>query len=213
LVKLGFNVSEASVAKYMLRHPKPPSQTWRTFLTNHVHQLVSIDFFTVHTIWFEILFVFVVLAHDRRRIVHFNVTRHPTAEWTAQQIVEAFPFDTAPKYLLRGRDRIYGHDFRRQVDVMNIKQVLSAPRSPRQRAYVERIIGSIRRECLDHMVIFNEDSLRRTLRSYFRYYHRSRLHLSLDKDSPDSRPVQPLGKIVAVPEVGGLHHRYDRQVA
>jgi transposase InsO family protein len=213
LLKLGIDVSQASVAKYMVRHPRPSSQNWRTFLTNHVSQLVSVDFFTVHTIWFEVLFVFVVLAHDRRRIVHFNVTAHPTAEWTAQQIVEAFPFDSAPQYLLRDRDRIYGYEFCRQVEMMGIKEVLSAPRSPWQQGYVERVIGSIRRECLDHVIVFNETSLRRTLRSYLRYYHRSRLHLSLDKDSPDSRSVQTIGNVVAIPEVGGLHHRYERRAA
>jgi putative transposase len=213
LLKLGITISEASVAKYMVRHHKPPSQTWRTFLHNHISQLGSIDFFTVHTIWFEVLFVFVVLAHDRRRVLHFNVTAHPTAAWTAQQIVEAFPFDSAPKYLLRDRDRIYGDEFRKQVEVLGIKEVLSAPRSPWQRAYIERIIGSIRRECLDHVIIFDEASLRRTLRLYFRYYHESRLHLSLDRDSPNSRPVQSLGKVIAIPEVGGLHHRYERRAA
>src|SRR6266704_5758362 len=195
LLKLGIQISEASVAKYMVRHRKPPSQSWKTFLHNHVSQLVSIDFFSVHTIWFEVLFVFVVLAHDRRRVLHFNVTAHPTAAWTAQQIVEAFPFDSAPKYLLRDRDRIYGDEFRKQVEVLGIKEVLSAPRSPGQRADIERIIGSIRRECLDHVIIFDEASLRRTLRLYFRYYHESRLHLSLDRDSPNSRPVQSLGKL------------------
>jgi transposase InsO family protein len=210
LMKLGIKISEASVAKYMVRKPKSPSQTWRTFLDNHLTQLASIDFFTIHTVWFEILFVFIVLAHDRRRVVHFNVTAHPTAEWTAQQMVEAFPFDTAPRYLLRDRDRIYGHEFRKQVSVMNINEVLSTPRSPWQRAYVERVIGSIRRECLDHVIVVNEESLRRTLRSYFSYYHRSRLHLSLKRDSPESRPVQSIGQIVATPEVGGLHHRYER---
>src|SRR6266704_4694764 len=156
-------------------------------------------------------FCFVVLAHDRRRVLHFNVTAHPTAAWTAQQIVEAFPFDSAPKYLLRDRDRIYGDEFRKQVKVLGIKEVLSAPRSPGQRADIERIIGSIRRECLDHVIIFDEASLRRTLRLYFRYYHESRLHLSLDRDSPNSRPVQSLGKVIAIPEVGGLHHRYERR--
>ena len=169
LVKLGIKISEASVAKYMIRTPKPPSQTWRTFLNNHISQLASIDFFTVHTVWFEILFVFIVLAHDRRRIVHFNVTAHPTAQWTAQQMLEAFPFDTAPKYLLRDRDGIYGQEFRKQLEVMDINEVLSAPRSPWQRAFVERVIGSVRRECLDHVIIFDEDSLRRTLSSYFSY--------------------------------------------
>jgi transposase InsO family protein len=210
LLKLGIKISQASVAKYLVRNPKPPSQTWRTFLNNHVSQLGSIDFFTVHTISFQILFVFVVLAHNRRRVVHFNVTPHPTAEWTAQQMLEAFPFEQAPKYLLRDRDRIYGHEFRKQVEIMNINEVLGAPRSPWQRAYVERLIGSIRRECLDHMIVFGEESLRRTLRSYFAYYHRSRLHLSLNKDSPDSRSVHSMGRIVRSSEVGGLHHRYDR---
>src|SRR6266704_572286 len=161
----------------MVRHPKPPSQTWRTFLKNHSKQLVSIDFFTVPTALFQVLFVFIVIQHDRRRLVHFNVTAHPTAEWTARQILEAFPFETAPKYLLRDRDGIYGAEFREQVAVMNITEVLSAPRSPWQRAYVERVIGSIRRECLDHIVVLNEESLRRTMRSYLSYYHRSRLHL------------------------------------
>ncbi len=213
LLKLGVTVSQATVAKYIVRHRKPPSQTWKTVLTNHVSQLVSVDFFTVPTIWFEILFVFVVLAHDPRRIPHFNVTAHPTAEWTGQQIVGAFPFDSAPKYLLRDRDRIYGHEFRKQVEVMGINEVLSPPRSPWQRAYVERVIGSIRRECLDHVLVFSEESLRRALRSYIRYYHASRLHLSLDKDSPDSRAVQSVGKVVAISQVGGLHYRYDRRAA
>jgi transposase InsO family protein len=128
----------------------------------------------------------------------------------AQQMLEAFPFDTAPRYLLRDRDRIYGHEFRNQVALMNINQVVSAPRAPWQRAYVERIIGSIRRECLDQVIIFNEESLRRTLRSYFSYYHRSGLHLSLGRDSPELRPVESIGRIVALSEVGGLHHRYLR---
>jgi putative transposase len=213
LLKIGIKVSQATVAKYMVRHPKPPSQTWRTFLANHVSQLASVDFFTVPTIWFGILFVFVVLAHDRRRILHFNVTAHPTAAWTAQQIIEAFPFDTAPKYLLRDRDRIYGYEFRKQLEVMDIEEVLSAPRSPWQRAYIERLIGSIRRECLDHMIVFNEESLRHLLRAYVHYYHSTRLHLSLERDAPDHRPVQSDGKIVAMSQVGGLHYRYERDAA
>src|SRR6516164_11803454 len=157
----------------MVRFPKPPSQTWRTFLNNHATQLVSVDFFTVPTAFFQVLFVFIVIQHDRRRLVHFNVTAHPTAEWAAHQILEAFPFETAPRYLLRDRDRIYGQEFRNQIAVMNIKEVLSAPRSPWQRAYVERVIGSIRRECLDHVIVLSEESLRRTLRSYFSYYNRA----------------------------------------
>jgi putative transposase len=151
LLKLGIEITEPTVAKYMVRHRKPPSQTWRTFLDNHVKTMVSVDFFTIPTIRFEILYVFLVLAHERRRIVHFAVTAHPTAEWTVQQLREAFPWDSAPQYLLRDRDRIFGQDFVDQVKAMGIKQVLSAPRSPWQRAYVERLIGSIRRECLDHI--------------------------------------------------------------
>lgn len=189
----------------MVRSRKPPSQTWRTFLENHAKQLVSIDFFTVPTIRFQILYVFLVLAHDRRRILHFNVTAHPTAEWTGQQLREAFPFAQLPRYLLRDRDAIFGNDFRAQVRNMGISEVLSAPRSPWQRAYVERVIGSIRRECLDHVIVFHEGSLRRTLNSYIDYYHRSRTHLSLGKDSPEPRAIQPpeMGSIVAVPQVGG----------
>src|ERR1700694_3924220 len=161
LLKLGMNIGETSVSKYMVRHRKPPSQTWQTFLENHVKNLVSVDFFTVPTLRFQVLYVFLVLAHDRRRVVHFNVTAHPTAEWTAQQLREAFPFDQIPKYLLRDRDKIFGDTFRQQVKDMNIEEVLSAPRSPWQRDYVERVIGSIRRECLDHMIVFGEGTLRR----------------------------------------------------
>jgi transposase InsO family protein len=215
LLKLGIDIGESSVSKYMVRCRKPPSQTWRTFLDNHAKQLVSIDFFTVPTIRFHVLYVFLVLAHDRRRILHFNVTAHPTAEWTGQQLREAFPFDHLPRYLLRDRDAIFGEDFRAQVRDMGIHEVLSTPRSPWQRAYVERVIGSIRRECLDHVIVFHENSLRRTLNSYFDYYHRSRTHLSLGKDSPEPRPIQPpeLGQVVALPQVGGLHHRYERRAA
>jgi transposase InsO family protein len=215
LLKLGIDIGETSVSKYMVRYRNPPSQTWRTFLDNHLQQLVSIDSFTVPTIRFQVLYVFLVLAHDRRRILHFNVTAHPTAEWTGQQLREAFPFDVLPHYLLRDRDAIFGDDFRRQVTDMGIQEVLSTPRSPWQRAYVERVIGSIRRECLDHAIVFNETSLRRILISYFDYYHRSRTHLSLGKDSPLPRSIQPpeMGRVVAVPQVGGLHHRYERQSA
>ena len=215
LLKLGIDIGETSVSKYMVRRRKPPSHTWRTFLENHVSQLVSVDFFTVPTIRFQVLYVFLVLAHDRRRILHFNVTAHPTAEWTGQQLRNAFPYDKVPRYLLRDRDRIFGNDFRDQVRDMGIEEVLSAPRSPWQRAYMERVIGSIRRECLDHVIVFHESSLRRLLASYFDYYHRSRTHLSLGKDSPEPRTVQPagMGPVVAVPQVGGLHHRYERQAA
>ena len=215
LLKLGIDIGETSVGKYMIRRRKPPSQTWRTFLENHVKTMVSVDFFTVPTIRFQVLYVFLVLAHDRRRIVHFNVTAHPTAEWTAQQLRDAFPWDTAPRYLLRDRDRIFGDDFNKQVRELGIKPVLSAPRSPWQRAYVERVIGTIRRECLDHVIVFNEASLYRHMKSFVAYYHDSRTHLSLDKDAPESRPVQTAdaGPIISIPRLGGLHHRYERRAA
>jgi transposase InsO family protein len=215
LLKIGMNIGETSVSKYLVRHRKPPSQTWRTFLGNHLKSLVSVDFFTVPIIQFQILYVFLVLAHDRRRILHFGVTAHPTAEWTAQQLRNAFPWDTAARYLLRDRDRIFGDDFVKQVRDMGIQEVLSAPRCPWQRAYVERVIGSIRRECLDHMIVFNEASLYQHVKVFISYYHHTRTHLSLAKDTPETRPVQPteLGPVVAIPEVGGLHHRYERRAA
>jgi putative transposase len=215
LLKLGINIGETSVSKYLVRSRKPPSQTWRTFLENHVTSLVSVDFFTVPTIRFQVLYVFLVLAHERRRILHFAVTAHPTAEWTAQQLREAFPWESAPRYLLRDRDGIFGHDFVEQVKSMGIKQVLSAPRSPWQRAYVERVIGTIRRECLDHVIVFNEGSLYRHLRLFLGYYHQTRTHLGLQKDSPEPRTIQPpeAGRVISIPEVGGLHHRYERRAA
>jgi transposase InsO family protein len=159
--------------------------------------------------------VFIVLSHHRRRVVHFNVTASPTAAWTAQQIVDAFPDDSAPRCLVRDRDSIYGAEFRRRVKGMRIAEVLTAPRSPWQNAFAERIIGTIRREFLDHVIVLNEQHLRRRLRSYLRYYHRSRTHLALEKDAPEPRSIQPpeLGRIVALPQVGGLHHRYVRHAA
>ena len=215
LLKLGIDIGETSVGKYIVRRRKPPSQDWRTFLENHLKTMVSVDFFTVPTIRFQVLYVFLVLAHDRRRIVHFNVTAHPTAEWTAQQLREAFPFEQIPRYLLRDRDRIFGDEFTKEVNAMGIKEVLSAPRSPWQRAYVERVIGTLRRECLDHVIVLNEASLYRHVKSFLEYYHESRTHLSLAKDPPEPRPVHPLelGAVVAIPQVGGLHHRYERRAA
>ncbi len=215
LLKLGIELSQAAVAKYMPRRRKPPSPTWRAFLDNHIGQLVAVDFFTLPTATFRILFVFVVLAHDRRRVLHFNVTEHPTAIWTGQQIREAFPWDTAPRFLLRDRDGIFGGDFGRVVDSMGIEQVPTAARSPWQNPYCERLIGSIRRECLDHVIVLDEQHLRRVLQRYFGYYHRSRTHLSLAKDAPEPRGIEPpeCGGIVEIPEVGGLHHRYSRRAA
>ena len=171
------------------------------------------DFFTIPTAAFNILFVLVVLSHSRRKVVNFNITSNPTAEWTAQQVVEAFPWDTAPKYLMRDRDSIYGAFFRNRMKNMGIKEVISAPKSPWQNPFVERVIGSIRRECTDHVIVFNEEHLKNVLCSYFQYYHNDRTHLSLGKDTPKGRPMQhrPIGKgeIIALPRIGGLHHRYE----
>ena len=173
LLKLGIDVAERTVSRLLPKRRTPPSQSWRTFLTNHVRDLVSIDFFTVPTAGLRVLFVLVVLAHDRRRVLHFNVTEHPTAAWTAQQIVDAFPDDSAPSYLLRDRDKIYGHSFRQRVKDMGIDEILTAPHSPWQNPFAERLLGSIRRECLDHVLVLGERHLRRTLARYFAYYHRA----------------------------------------
>ena len=189
---IGHDVAESTVAKYLDRPRKPPSQTWETFLKNHVGCLASIDFFVVPTVTFKLLYCFVVLCNDRRRVVHFNVTEHPTAAWAAQQMCEAFPFDQAPRYLIRDRDGIYGEVFRQRLLNLGIKEVVIAPRSPWQNPYVERLIGSIRRECLDHVIVLNEKHLRRILKSYFRYYHESRCHLSLERNAPVPREIEPL---------------------
>jgi len=212
---LGLEISQAAVSKYLVRPNRPPSQNWRTFLTNHVRHLVAVDFFIVPTVMFKVLFVFVVLAHDRRRVLHVNVTDAPTAPWTAQQIVEAFPWDTAPRYLLRDRDAVYGAVFSSRVQSLGIHEVKIAPRSPWQNPYVERLIGTLRRDCLDHVVVLNETHLRRLLRDYLLYYHSARTHLSLGKDSPEPRQVErpDRGRIVETPMVGGLHHRYTRLAA
>jgi putative transposase len=215
LRKLGIDVAKSTVEKYRVRPQKPPSPTWKTFLTNHVHDLVALDFFVVPTVRHKVLFVLVILAYHRRRVVHFNVTEHPTAQWTAQQVVDAFPWDKAPRYLLRDRDRVYGTSFRQRVQHMGIEEVLIAPRSPWQNPYVERLIGSIRRECLDHVIVLHERHLRRLLTEYFCYYHHWRTHRALAMDCPVPRPVQRPegGPIREVPEVGGLHHHYERRVA
>ncbi|MFK8083900.1 MAG: integrase core domain-containing protein [Granulosicoccus sp.] len=208
----GIEISQATVDKYIVRYRKPPSQTWRTFLDNHVADMVSVDFFTVPTATFRVLYVFVVLRHNRREVVHINVTQHPTAQWTAQQIVEAFPFDSAPDYLLRDRDSIYGEVFLKRVKSLGIDEIKTAPRSPWQNPNVERLIGSIRRECLDHVIVLNERHLRHRLQSYFAYYHEVQTHLSLAKQCPNLRAVElpDKGEVVAFPHIGGLHHEYRR---
>src|SRR5262245_36761854 len=208
LLKLGIEVSQASVAKYMVRHRHPPSQTWRTFLRNHVGQIAAADFFVVPTAMSRLLFVLVILAHERLRVVHVGVTDSPTAAWTAQQLREAFPWNEAPRYLVRDRDTAF-HAWATTASAMEIREVLTAPGSPWQNAYAERFIGSIHRECLDHVIVANECGLRRMLRAYIEYYEHSRTHLALDKDTPVSRPIarSTAGRIMVIPQVGGLHHR------
>ena len=214
LLKLGINVSQASVAKYLVRGRRPPSQSWRTFLTNHVQQIMAADFFVVPTATGRLLFVLVMLAHQRRRVVHVAVTAHPTAAWTAQQLREAFPWDHAPCYLIRDRDLAFAA-VGATAEAMAITEVLTAPRSPWQNGVIERFIGSVRRECLDHVIIANAAGLQRILNRYVEYYQRSRTHLALGKDAPVSRAVSPpmAGRIIAIPQVGGLHHRYERTAA
>jgi putative transposase len=212
LALLGYRVAELTVAKYMHRTSSRPSPTWRTFLATHARDIAAIDFFLVPTLTFRLLFVFVVLRHHRRELIHINITDHPTAAWTARQIVEAFPADAAPAYLLRDRDRIYGAEFARRIERMGIREVLIAPRAPWQNPFVERVIGSIRRECLDHFLVLNERHLLRLLRAYLAYYNAARPHQALDQNSPHPRSLEPPSqqRIVAIPHLGGLHHRYHR---
>jgi putative transposase len=213
LLKLGIEVSERTVSRILRTIERPPSQTWKTFLKNHIGEIVAADFFTVPTVRMRVLFVFLVLGHGRRKVLHFAVTEHPTAEWAGQQVVEAFANRDALRYLVRDRDASYGDEFRNRIRSLGMKEVITAARSPWQNAFVERVIGSIRRECLDHAVVLNHRHLTRLLRKYFDYYHRCRTHLSLDKDAPEPRAVVNQGTIIAIPQVGGLHHRYERVAA
>ncbi len=209
---LGHAVADSTVAKYLPQQRKPPSQTWRTFLANHAGCLASIDCCVVPTATFRVLYLFLVLRHERRRVVPFAVTEHPSAAWVSQQFREAFPFDTAPRYLLRDRDSLYGGEVRRTLEGMGVEEVLIAPRSPWQSPYVERFLGSLRRECPDHVLVLNERHLHRMVSEYLDYYHRARAHLSLDRNAPVPRAVEPVakGRVVSESMVGGLHHRYRR---
>ena len=215
LRKLGLTMAKSTVEKHRPKGRKPSSPTWQALLNNHVADIVACDFFTVPTASFKVLFVFILLAHERRCIVHFNVTKHPTAQWAAQQIVEAFPWDTAPRYLLRDRDAIYSVACQHRVKNMGIEEVKIAPRSPWQNPYCERVIGSLRRDMLDHIIVLNERHLRRVIKAYIAYYHHFRTHPSLEMDCPHPRAVQPpeTGGVIALPEVGGLHHHDERQAA
>lgn len=204
LRKIGIDVVKSTAERYMVRRRKPPSPAWRAFLKNHIREIVAVDFFVVPTVRNQVLFVFLVLAHERRRVLHFNVTPNPTARWAAQQIVEAFPWTDPPRYLLRDRDKIYGNTLRARVTRMGFEELLIAARSPWQNPYVERLIGTIRRECLDHAIVIDE-----------RHLHGWRTHQALGMDCPVSREVQgpERGRVVEIPEVGGLHHHYERVAA
>jgi transposase InsO family protein len=210
LLKLEFEVAQSSVAKYIVKRRVPPSQGWRTFLRNHAPDIAAMDLFVVPTIGFDLLYALVIVRLDRRDLVWINVTTNPTAEWVARQITEAFPWDMAPGYMIRDRDRVYGTVVTRRLRAMGIRDKPIAPASPWQNGFAERLIGSIRRECLDHIIVLGEVHLRRILKSYARYYNETRTHLALDKDAPLSRTVKRAGRILCRPILGGLHHEYVR---
>jgi transposase InsO family protein len=210
LLKLGFEVAQSSVAKYMVKRCGPPSQGWRTFLRNHAPDIAAMDLFVVPTMGFDLLYVFVIVRLARRDLVWINVTTHPTADWIARQITEAFPWNKAPRYLIRDRDQVYGAAATRRLRAMGIRDKPIAPGSPWQNGFAERLIGSIRRECVDHIVVLGETHFRRVLKSYARYYNETRTHRSLDKDAPIPRPIQRTGSIMSHALLGGLHHHYAR---
>ena len=210
LLKLGIDVGQTSVAKYMARRRRPPSQGWTTFLRNHADGIVAMDLFVVPTISFRLLYGLLILRHDRRRILWLGTTAHPTAEWIARQLTEACGWERAPEYLIHDRDRAYGEVFTWRVRAMGIRDRPTSPRSPWQNAYAERLIGSIRRECVDHVVVLGQRHLRHVLLSYMKYFNEARTHLSLNKDAPIPRAVQAAGRILCRPILGGLHHQYDR---
>jgi transposase InsO family protein len=210
LLMLGFGVAQSTVSKYMARSGTPRSQNWKTFLRNHAQAIAAIDLCLVPTLSFDLLFAFLVLGHGRRQLLWFEVTRHPTAEWLARQITEAFPWSSAPVYLVRDNDRAYGHVFTSRVRAMGIRDRPISPGSPWQNGIAERLIGTLRRECLDQVVIFSEMHLRRILSAYVAYYNQARTHLALQKDAPLHRAVQRSGAILAIPILAGLHHQYVR---
>ena len=210
LLKLGIDVGQTTVAKYMAKHRRPPTQGWKTFLYNHADGIASMDLFVVPTISFRLLYGLLILQHGRRQILWLGVTAHPTAEWIARQLTEAYGWTTAAQYMVRDRDAVYGDIFIRRLRAMGIRDRPTAARSPWQNGYAERLIGSIRRECLDNVVVFGERHLRHLLGSYQKYYNDARTHLSLDKDAPVSRAIETVGSIIAKPLLGGLHHQYVR---
>ena len=207
---LGFEVAQSTVSKYIARGGKPPSLTWKTFLRNHADAIAAIDICVVPTLTFDRLFAFLVLGHGRRQLLWFEVTRHPTAAWLARQITEAFPWASAPAYLVRDNDRAYGQIFTARVRAMGIRDRPITPGSPWQNGIAERLIGTLRRECLDQVIVFGEAHLRRVLSAYAAYYNQTRPHLALQKDAPLRRAIQRIGSVVASPILGGLHHQYVR---
>jgi len=213
LTKLGFSVCDNTVAKYMRKPKTGPEilQRWLTFLRNHAKYTVGIDFLVARTIFFKSIHVFVAISHDRRKILHFAVTANPHSQWAIQQLRETFAFDETTKYVVRDNDGIYSNEFKQTIKRFGLKDKSTAPRSPWQNPFAERVIGTLRRECLDHMIILNERHLYNTLHEYiFEYYNVSRTHMSLEKDSPEHRPIQKDGKIVSKPILSGLHHTYSR---
>ena len=214
MLKLGFDISESTVLRYLPKKPKRTTgQHWKTFLKNHSAEITSIDFLVVPTVTFRLLYVLVFFSHDRRKIIHVNVTDHPTSPWAAQQSRSAFCDEETPKFLIRDRDKIFGEAFTQSVSALGIRPILTAYRSPWQNGYVERLIGSIRRECLDHLIIVNETHLRKVLNLYIHYYNTQRTHLGVSKDSPVPREVQADGEIDSVAVANGLHHFYFRKAA
>ncbi len=215
LIMLGIDVSESTVAKYMVKRKGRPTQNWKTFLDNHLGEIAAIDFLTVPSISFQTIYVFVILSLDRRRVIHFNVTRHPTAEWTSRQLIQAFPFESSPKYIIRDRDGIYGEKVLETIKFLNVNDIVISARSPWQNGYCERVVGTIKHECLNHMIIFNEAHARRILKKYFEYYHDDRTHLVLEKETPGLRSTElpEMGAVQRRQTVGGLHSRYFRKAA
>jgi len=218
LAKLGHDVDKDTVVKYLPKAPGPPrrpSLTWGTFVRMHLEGTIAIDFLTVPTVTFDILYVFFVLSLERRRVLHVNVTSHPYAAWAAQQMVEAIGLDPSVVRLIRDRDGIYGALFDVRVEHLGIRQLRIAPRSPWQNGFAERFVGTLRRELLDQVIVFGERHLLHLVRQHVRYYNEDRPHMSLDGDAPVTRAVEPkqIGKVVALPRVGGLHHRYIRRAA
>ena len=210
LLKLGIDVGQTTVAKYIVKRRRPPSQGWKTFVRNHADGIASMDLFVVPTISFRLLYGLLILCHSRRELLWLAVTAHPSAEWIARQLTEAYGWRATPRYIIRDRDCVYGETFIRRVRAMGIRDRPISARSPWQNGYAERVIGSIRRDCLDHVVVFGERHLRHLLDSYRKYYNEARTHLSLGKDAPHPRAVQAHGHILAIPVLGGLHHQYCR---